>query len=91
MGFRPCGFGAAGRSAKNPRNNCKLLDCQNDLPSRAVNLKEHIFNAVYTNFEVTDHHDNSSQLEFSRLSSLRTQSLLSAFNVKLSICFYLIT
>ena len=42
----------------------RLPDCHNDLPSTCVNLKEHIFNAVHTNYEVIDRNYNWSQLAF---------------------------
>lgn len=47
------------------------LDCHNDLPTTCVNLKEHIFIAVSTNFEVIECNDNWSQLEFLEASYIK--------------------
>ena len=40
-----------------------LPDCFNDHPSPCVSLKDHIFNAVHNNYEVTSNY-NWSQLAF---------------------------
>ena len=41
-----------------------LPNCSGDLTPARVSVKEHIYNAVHTNYKVIDHSDNWSQIVF---------------------------